>query len=321
MTKSKNTKRALLASVLSMMLCVAMLIGSTFAWFTDSVEAGSSKIIAGNLKVDLLAKGTLTPANGETPAKFEYKENGTDFASIANVDDALFGADILWEPGQVYVRELQVENKGSLAVEYNIFVPESSILYNTIWEPVDRWNPDTDYENTEKDLTSAIKVAYFNGTLAQLKAALKLDKDSALTRDDVLDALADRLFDSDDFLSGNDAVNGPAIKDNVLAPNETKDFVMIAYWAPEEEIVEFWEGWIESDDDFNMNNGRMTTLPSPVGGYGDLNEDNRLSLEFDIGVIATQAPYESDSFDTNYDTDAYGDLNDGLIFDKDGKYK
>ena len=35
MTKSKNTKRALLASVLSLMLCAAMLVGSTFAWFTD----------------------------------------------------------------------------------------------------------------------------------------------------------------------------------------------------------------------------------------------------------------------------------------------
>lgn len=36
MTNSKNTKRALLASVLSVVLCFAMLVGSTFAWFTDS---------------------------------------------------------------------------------------------------------------------------------------------------------------------------------------------------------------------------------------------------------------------------------------------
>ncbi len=51
MTNSKNTKRALLLSVLSMMLCVAMLIGSTFAWFTDSVTSGKNKIVAGNFDV------------------------------------------------------------------------------------------------------------------------------------------------------------------------------------------------------------------------------------------------------------------------------
>ena len=45
MTNSKNTKRALLTSVLSMMLCLAMLIGSTFAWFTDSVISGKNRIV------------------------------------------------------------------------------------------------------------------------------------------------------------------------------------------------------------------------------------------------------------------------------------
>ena len=49
MTSSKNTKRALLASVLSVALCCAMLIGSTFAWFTDSVTNTGNRIQAGNL--------------------------------------------------------------------------------------------------------------------------------------------------------------------------------------------------------------------------------------------------------------------------------
>ena len=54
MTNSKNTKRALLASVLSVVLCFAMLVGSTFAWFTDSVSTGVNKIVAGNLAIDLV---------------------------------------------------------------------------------------------------------------------------------------------------------------------------------------------------------------------------------------------------------------------------
>ena len=53
MTKSKNTKRALLASVRSFMLCAAMLVGSTFAWFTDSVTSGKNKIVAGNLDIEV----------------------------------------------------------------------------------------------------------------------------------------------------------------------------------------------------------------------------------------------------------------------------
>ena len=39
MTKTKSTKRALLLSALSLLMCVSMLIGSTFAWFTDSVTS------------------------------------------------------------------------------------------------------------------------------------------------------------------------------------------------------------------------------------------------------------------------------------------
>lgn len=53
MTKAKNTKKALLLSVLSMMLCLSMLVGSTFAWFTDSVTSGVNKIVAGNLDVEM----------------------------------------------------------------------------------------------------------------------------------------------------------------------------------------------------------------------------------------------------------------------------
>ena len=53
MTKQKSTKRALLLSALSLLMCVSMLIGSTFAWFTDSVTSAGNKIQAGTLKIDL----------------------------------------------------------------------------------------------------------------------------------------------------------------------------------------------------------------------------------------------------------------------------
>ena len=45
--KAKTTKRALLTSALSLLLCISMLVGTTFAWFTDSVQSGINKIVAG----------------------------------------------------------------------------------------------------------------------------------------------------------------------------------------------------------------------------------------------------------------------------------
>ena len=56
MENSKHTKRSLIASLLSVMLCMAMLIGSTFAWFTDNVTSGKNKIVAGNLDIELKCK-------------------------------------------------------------------------------------------------------------------------------------------------------------------------------------------------------------------------------------------------------------------------
>ena len=53
MTNRKSTKRALLGSVMAMVLCLAMLVGATFAWFTDTASTGVNKIQAGNLDIEI----------------------------------------------------------------------------------------------------------------------------------------------------------------------------------------------------------------------------------------------------------------------------
>ena len=53
MTNSKSTKRALLTSVLALLMCVTMLVGATFAWFTDTASTGVNKIQAGNLDLEV----------------------------------------------------------------------------------------------------------------------------------------------------------------------------------------------------------------------------------------------------------------------------
>ncbi len=117
MTKKKSTKRALLLSALSLLMCVSMLIGGTFAWFTDSVTSSGNKIQAGTLKIDL---------------ELLDKEKG--WASVKESKTPIFDYD-LWEPGYTDVKVLKVENEGSLALKWMAkFVAENepSILANAI---------------------------------------------------------------------------------------------------------------------------------------------------------------------------------------------
>ena len=111
----KSTKKSLIASALSLVLCVSMLLGTTYAWFTDSVTSGKNRIVAGNLKVDLVMDKA---ANGE-------------YVSIANEEGAIFGegsiaqnnsAETLWEPGKTQIVYLGVKNAGNLAIKYNIIL-------------------------------------------------------------------------------------------------------------------------------------------------------------------------------------------------------
>ena len=51
--KKNTTKRSLLASLLALVMCVTMLVGTTFAWFTDSASVSVSKIEAGKLDLSI----------------------------------------------------------------------------------------------------------------------------------------------------------------------------------------------------------------------------------------------------------------------------
>ena len=64
MNNKRATKRALLTSVMALVMCVVMLVGTTFAWFTDTASTGVNKIVAGNLKVDIVNEaGTASIKN------------------------------------------------------------------------------------------------------------------------------------------------------------------------------------------------------------------------------------------------------------------
>ena len=99
--KKTNTKRALGMSLISLLACGIMFAGSTYAWFTDSVEVKGNKIETGTLKVDLEIL------------------NGDKFESLRDATAPVFGG-VLWEPGYTDFAVLKVENEGDLAAKWEL---------------------------------------------------------------------------------------------------------------------------------------------------------------------------------------------------------
>ena len=115
MTKT-NSKKALLSSAFALVLSVAMLIGTTFAWFTDTASTGVNKIVSGNLKVDIIWENSDSHIE-----KLNFKK--------AAATDAEAGAAILWEPGCRYLTEgFRIANKGNLALKWKAQVNMNNII-------------------------------------------------------------------------------------------------------------------------------------------------------------------------------------------------
>ena len=110
MNNKKATKRALLTSVMALVMCVVMLVGTTFAWFTDTASTGVNKIVAGNLDVDIV-DGKGDSLDGKT-LNFVNKENQSN---------------ILWEPGVTFHTEgFRIKNGGNLALKWKMVVNKDS---------------------------------------------------------------------------------------------------------------------------------------------------------------------------------------------------
>ena len=117
MNNRKQTKRALLTSVMALVMCVVMLVGTTFAWFTDTASTNVNTIKAGKLKV-LLMDEAGNDLEGKTLNFLQMDEN-----SEVKPND-----NILWEPGATYqLPKMQIKNDGDLALKYKIDVSGAKV--------------------------------------------------------------------------------------------------------------------------------------------------------------------------------------------------
>ena len=225
---AKTTKRVLFSSVLAIVLCLAMLIGTTFAWFTDTASTAVNKIQAGNLDVEL--------------------EYSTDFSNWEKVTDTtrVFKESTLWEPGRTEVVYLRVKNAGTLALKYTLGLYN---LYNSTGKNV---------LGNKYSLSDYVKLGAVeaDAAYADRAAAISAVQDSAKTLNSI----------------GDTGVVGAD-----LATNATKVYAMVLY------------------------------MPTEVGN--EANPKNAdpywaAKVSFGIGVSATQAVSESDSYGNTYDEKA-----------------
>lgn len=103
----KAVKRSIILCALSLALCVALLVGSTFAWFSDSITNSGNTITAGNLT-----------------AQWSYRTLNDDTAAYEPVSEelALFSSDTVWQPGEPHGYDFKVENTGSVDFEWELTI-------------------------------------------------------------------------------------------------------------------------------------------------------------------------------------------------------
>ena len=233
MTSSKSTKRALLTSALALLMCVAMLVGATFAWFTDTASTGVNKIQAGNLDIEV-----------------EYTLDGETWNDLDEATDIFQKG--LWEPGHTEVVALKFKNNGNLALKYNINM-------NIVDETVGINKSEQEYK-----LSDYLKVK----TLSQEASGIG----------DICIGMA--------FSARNDGLGYTATAnfkdatvldhDLFLTPGEVGNYLIMKVYMPE-----------------------------TVGNEANaISTEKAASIHFGLNVVATQVPYEKDSFGNTYDKDA-----------------
>ena len=151
--KKNRTARALLMSTLSLLLCVSMLVGSTFAWFTDSVTSAGNIIKSGTLDV------TMEWADGtEAPDSATWTDAST--GAIFNYDK--------WEPGYVEVRHIKIANVGTLALKYQIKIVANGEV-SDLADVIDVYYVDPAVQVSDRaQLTDANKLGTLTEVLANL---------------------------------------------------------------------------------------------------------------------------------------------------------
>ena len=223
-TNKKSTKRTLLTSFSSLLICMVMFIGTTFAWFTDNVTSGKNIIKSGTLDLEMYWTDDL---NGGEWYNVEDDEHNTIF----DYDN--------WEPGYTDVKYIKLVNKGNLALNYNLaLTPIGSV--GKLAEVINVFYADNDVEVKDRsDLSSLSAIGLLNNVM-----------------------------------------DGGATADGTLLTADQQ-----SPWHKSSETI-------------------ITLAMNMITTAGNEYQNETIGDGFTITALATQCPYEEDSFGSDYDANA-----------------
>ena len=247
MTKSKQTKQALFSSLIALILCFSMLLGTTFAWFTDSVSSGVNSIIAGNLDVELYHSTTGVPTRSDS----DRVARTTQLFQMA-----------LWEPGAVVYENFLIANEGTLSLKYVLDFNLDTVKMNYVVEK----DGDTP-TGTGRSLADVLYVKIENGAVSGARP-------SYTAADGIL--LKDFLADT-----------SRSITAGALEAGGSKAFSVVVYWpqGANDNQYNLKNGWYSSatandttDDD---KNALFVELPIALNACQYTSENDSFDNQYD----------------------------------------
>ena len=152
MTKRHSTKNALISSILVLALCFSMLLGTTFAWFTDTAASAGNIIQSGSLDVSLEHADAILGAD--------------DAGWVDASAGAIFNYD-KWEPGYTAVKYVKIENEGTLDLKFVLnIIPNDAAEDVSLADVIEVYMVDGAVA-VDRDALTTSSAAYV-GTLASL---------------------------------------------------------------------------------------------------------------------------------------------------------
>ena len=248
MTKTKSTKRALLMSALALLMCVSMLIGSTFAWFTDSVTSSGNIIKSGTLDVTMEWKDATA-----TGAQQTYKDAS---------EGAIFNYD-KWEPGYVEAKNIKISNVGTLALKYNLHIAANGEV-SELADVIDVYFAEGEHTLANREMTELTWVGTLSDILDDMPANMAGDL-KANTADTVTIALKMQETAGNEYQGlsiGSDfKVVLMATQDNVEKDSFDKNYDDID--VPDKHIKV-----IDGNTYYYLNDGNVVLRSVPYGNVG-----------------------------------------------------
>ena len=247
MKNKKKSKLLPIAIVLSVVMCVSAFIGGTYAWFSDREASDHTRIVGGNLDVELYW-ADWDPATGDLG----------DFARVTEDTNDIFDATELYEPGHTTVKYFKVVNAGTLALKYQLsaLLGENEIgSINMYGEP---------FKLSDHMVFKFIDI----GTSL---TSVFVSREQVWTA-----ACGDPLPTTEEGFGVG--FSNPNITDKLLPGANAEHYYALVVFMP--------------------------TVVGNVANY--MTNENPPQITMDINLVASQTPYENDSFGDDYD--AFADM-------------